>query len=146
MNLVIRSFQPVDQPKVKELILNGLVDHWKILDPTKNRDLDNIQDSYRTATFLVAQEDDCIIGCGALVPRSPEKAEIVRMSVDSGKRRQGVGSVILEHLIYEARQKGIKTIILETTETWEEVIAFYLRNGFHITHYQGGDVYFSLDL
>ncbi len=146
MTIEIRPFQPADQARVKELIINGLVEHWKFLDPTKNPDLENIQKSYRTATFFVAEEYGRILGCGALVPRSPEKAEIVRMSIDSSRRRQGIGTIVLQHLIQVARKKGFTSIFLETTDTWEEVIAFYLRNGFHITHYLDGDVYFSMEL
>jgi hypothetical protein len=41
---------------------------------------------------------------------------------------------------------GFRCIVLETTETWHEVIAFYQRSGFEITHYKGGDVYFELVL
>jgi hypothetical protein len=36
--------------------------------------------------------------------------------------------------------------VLETTETWMEVIEFYQRFGFQITNYKDGDVYFALDL
>lgn len=146
MSLRIRQFQPSDQPAVKKLILNGLVDHWKILDPTKNPDLDDIYASYQHATFVVAQENDCIIGCGALVPHTAETVEIVRMSVESNFRRKGIGTLILQHLIQEARMQGYRTIILETTATWQEVIAFYLRSGFHITHYKDGDAYFALNI
>jgi len=146
VSLLLRPFQLSDQPAVKKLVLAGLVDHWKVLDPTKNPDLDDIQNHYKNATFLVVQENDRILGCGALVPRSLETAEIVRMSVDSLTRRRGIGTLILQRLRQEAHQQGFKEVILETTDTWQEVIAFYLHNGFHITHYQDGNVYFSIDI
>ena len=94
----------------------------------------------------MAWDDDQIIGTGALMPRSAEVAEIVRMSVAAGMRRQRVGSRIIEALISAARERGFQRVILETTATWEEVVQFYLRSGFRITHYQDGDVYFELDL
>jgi hypothetical protein len=37
-------------------------------------------------------------------------------------------------------------VILETTETWSDVIRFYQRHGFHVTQFEVGDVYFALDL
>lgn len=34
---------------------------------------------------------------------------------------------------------GVSVVVLETTSTWTEVIDFYLRCGFEITHVAGGD-------
>jgi ribosomal protein S18 acetylase RimI-like enzyme len=87
-----------------------------------------------------------IIGAGALVPGSNHTAEIVRMSVAVDMRRKGVGSGILQRLCEHAKSSGVQRLVLETTETWHEVIEFYRRFGFQITHYINGDVYFVLDL
>lgn len=139
----IEPFQPADQSAVKQLVLDGLAEHWGFLDPTKNPDLDNIAKAYARAIFLVARHDGEIIGCGALLPRSAQHAEIVRMSVKKAWRGQHIGKLILNALCDAARAKGITHIILETTETWSDVIAFYQRNGFAITHHLDGDVYFE---
>jgi putative acetyltransferase len=145
-NITLHPFQPADQAQVKALILAGLVEHWGVLDPTKNPDLEDITTTYASATFLVARCAGRIIGTGALVPRTDDIAEVVRMSVAADCRRQGIGNTILHALVTHARQAGFRRVILETTDTWQDVIAFYLRFGFHITHYQDGDVYFALDL
>jgi putative acetyltransferase len=84
-----------------------------------------------------------IVGTGALVTRVTGTAEIVRMSVRADVRRQGIGCQILDQLVARARSLGCKKVILETTATWQEVIAFYLQNGFRITHRSGDDVYFE---
>lgn len=144
--LKIFPFQPENQATVKSLILDGLVEHWGYLDESKNPDLDNIALSYAEATFLVAWLDDEIIGTGAFIPRSESQVEILRMSVKKELRRHGIGQQILSELCEKARQEGYKEVILETTETWQDVISFYLNYGFEITHYEGGDVYFSFDL
>lgn len=144
--IFLSAFQPEDQAAVKALILSGLQDHWGSLDLTKNPDLNDIAASYRGAVFLVARQHARVIGSGALVPRSPEVGEVVRMSVASELRGQGIGSQILTELLRQARGLGLKRVILETTETWAEVITFYQHHGFQISHYQDGDVYFSLDL
>lgn len=141
--ITIRSFQPSDQEAVKQLILDGLVEHWGFLDSTKNPDLKDIYTHYSGAVFLVAWSEDQIVGCGALVPRQPGTAEIVRMSVNRFYRKRGVGTRILNELLHKAKEMRIHNVILETTSTWHEVIAFYIRNGFHITHYQDGDAYFE---
>jgi putative acetyltransferase len=149
--ITLHVFQPADQAAVKDLILAGLAEHWGTLDPSKNPDLDDIAASYTAASdagavFLVARYQDRIIGTGALVPRQNGVAEVVRMSVAADWRRQGIGRMILQALVDHARQAEFKRIILETTETWQEVIAFYLRFGFRITHNKDGDMYFELDL
>ena len=148
MNIPISlvPFHPFDQPAVKSLILAGLVDHWGQLDPTLNPDLNDIAVTYKGAYFLVAKQDGQVVGCGALVPHDANTAEIKRMSVAASLRRQGLGRRILASLCEEARARGFRRIILETTETWDEVIAFYLSFGFQVTHHQDGDVYFKLDL
>jgi putative acetyltransferase len=144
--ITISNFQPADQSAAKALILAGLVEHWGFLDPTKNPDLDDIAATYADATFLVAHLDGKLVGTGALLPRTAEYAEIVRMSVDRSLRRQGIGRAILQALVEQARKSGFRQVTLETTETWDEVITFYLSFGFQITHHQDGDVYFALDL
>jgi GNAT superfamily N-acetyltransferase len=144
--IILRPFLSEDQQAVKELILAGLVDHWGVLDPTKNPNLNDIATSYAGADFLVAWRGDEIVGSGACVPRSGEVAEIVRMSVRKDLRGCGLGGRILRELLARARAGGVRRIVLETTETWAEVIAFYQHFGFQITHHKDGDVYFFLEL
>ncbi len=143
-HIKIVPFQPENQAAVKRLILDGLAEHWGWLDPHKNPDLNDIANTYAGDTFLVAWDTDTIIGTGALVHRTDDTAEIVRMSVAKKARRQGIGRMILEQLVARARDEGMSKIVLETTETWQEVIAFYLNAGFHITHSRDGDVYFEM--
>ena len=142
----ISHFKPTDQETVQQLINQGLGEHWGSVDPTYNPDLYDIAETYKNDVFLVARCGQRIIGTGALVTRSDQVGEIVRMSVAQDQRRQGIGNLILNELIETARKKGFSKIILETTETWKEVVAFYLAYGFEITHHQGGDAYFSFNL
>jgi len=142
----IRSFHPEDQAAVKTLILEGLEDHWGAIDPTKNPDLDDIGSAYARGFFRVAVLEGRIVGTGALLPRADGSMEIVRMSVGRDLRRQGIGSSILRQLIRDAKASGCRKIILETTSTWNDAIAFYQGHGFRPTHIQGGDAYFLLEL
>jgi len=147
-SITIRPFRPTDQVPTRKLILAGLKDHWGTLDPAFNHDLKDITKNYAEAVFLVAEDTKTlrIVGSGALVPRGEAVAEVVRMSVAKPLRRVGLGTRILQSLIDHARALGLRQIILETTETWMEVIAFYQRFGFRITHHKDGDVYFAFDL
>jgi GNAT superfamily N-acetyltransferase len=142
----ILPFQSEYQAEVKNLILAGLAEHWGTLDPTKNPDLHDITRTYANGIFLVAWQNNQIIGTGALLPKSNDTAEIVRMSVIPNMRRKGIGRKILQKLCERAIFDGYKRLVLETTETWHEVIEFYKQFGFQVTHYLDGDVYFALDL
>ncbi len=138
----VLPFQPADQAPAKALILDGLVEHWGFLDEGLNPDLDDIATSYADGIFLVAWQDDEIIGTGAFRPYSEKQVEIVRMSVKKDLRRRGIGRQILDELLRRAIKAGYEEAILETTESWQDVIDFYLNYGFEITHYADGDVYF----
>ena len=148
--ILIKPFESEDQDAVQSLILAGLAEHWGEIDPTLNLDLNDIAASYNDATFLVAWLDGRIIGSGALIPKSDQVAEIVRMSVAPELRRLGIGKKILARLCQEAKELGFQRIVLETTSTWSDVIGFYKRFGFRVTHHQegsfGGEVHFALDL
>ncbi len=145
----IKPFESRDQEPVRRLILAGLAEHWGEIDPGLNPDLDDIAASYEDATFLVAWLDGRIVGSGALVPKSDEAAEIVRMSVVSELRGRGIGKSMLNRLCREAAEAGFRRLVLETTSTWDDVIEFYKRFGFRVTHTRegpfGGEVHLSLE-
>lgn len=141
--LILRPFQPQDQDAAKGLILDGLVEHWGFLDSTLNPDLNDIAHAYANGCFLTAWQEKTLIGTGAFLPVDEQTIQIVRMSVRKSHRRLGVGKQILDALLQEATRRGYRRAILETTATWTEVIAFYLRCGFVITHHAEGDVYFE---
>lgn len=147
--LAIRPFQARDQDEVKSLILSGLVEHWGWLDSDKNQDLDNVYASYAAGFFLTAWIDNGLVGTGALileVEGVTRVARVVRMSVASNARRQGIGSAILVELINQAKIRGCQTIVLETTSTWQDAIGFYLAYGFCITSEHDGDTHFNIKL
>ena len=81
-----------------------------------------------------------------LIPEAHGLARIARMSVDQRCRRSSIGQRILNTLLDHARCQGYRRIVLETTDTWDDAIALYLRCGFHITGRCDGDVHFALDL
>jgi len=144
--IIFQPFQGKDQGEVKQLILAGLAEHWEKLDASLNKDLDDIADSYCDAIFLVARHGRRIVASGALRPAGEESGQIVRMSVVSDMRRQGLGRLMLAELTRRGRELGYRRIVLETTETWQDVIKFYMDFGFLITNHQDGDIYFVMEL
>ncbi|RPI78274.1 MAG: N-acetyltransferase, partial [Chloroflexi bacterium] len=131
------------QADAKELILAGLEEHWGVLDPTKNPDLDDIAASYAGEIFILAKRNGKIVGTGAVVQEDEQTGRVVRMSVTKEMRRYGIGSRILEALCTAAQKRGYKRLVLETTTGWQDAEAFYQRFGFKITGYAGEDTNFE---
>ncbi len=116
------------------------------IDHTRNPDLNDIAASYRDGVFLVAERAGEIVATGAYLHEGPGVVQIVRMSVRADCRRNGLGRAVLGALLERARAAGHKCVVLETTETWDDVIAFYLANGFVITRRADGEAWFACEL
>jgi len=127
--------------------LAGLREHWgDAFDSAQNPDLDNIAASYGAGVFLVAFSGERLVGTGALIPEGEGVARILRMSVATDLRREGLGSQILQALCDRAHESGASKIVLETTSTWEGVKAFYQDIGFTVVGERGGDTQFEWGL
>ena len=79
--------------------------------------------------FLVARRRGHAIGCAALV-RAEDTAEIKRMWVDPGARRERVGARLLAALERAAQEDGISLLQLETGVSQPEAIGLYRKAGF----------------
>lgn len=75
--------------------------------------------------FLVAVQDDNVIGCGALHVMWEDLAEIRTLAVAPEARHSGLGGIILELLVDRGRALGISRLFCLTFET-----EFFERHGF----------------
>jgi amino-acid N-acetyltransferase len=76
--------------------------------------------------FVVALDDDeAVIGCGALHVMWEDLAEVRTLAVDPNHLRRGVGSKLLQHLIEQARTLGVQRVFCLTFET-----GFFGKHGF----------------
>jgi GNAT superfamily N-acetyltransferase len=116
------------------------------VDESLTPDLDDIGKTYGQGTFVVGWAGTSLVGTGGFLPRSRSTIQIHRVSVALELRRTGVGSLIVAHLLDTARTRSFERAIVETTETWTEVISFYERLGFEPYERRDGDIYLSLDL
>ena len=64
--------------------------------------------------FLVAEEDGCVIGCGALHLYGMHLAEIRSIAVLPAKKGTGVGRLLVEALIDESRRHHVTCLCLFT--------------------------------
>ena len=65
-------------------------------------------------TFWTVWDEGALVGCGALKELTPRSAEIKSMRTASSHRRSGVASLLLEHMLDVARERGYRTLSLET--------------------------------
>ncbi len=145
-SIIYRLFEPHDQAEARQLILNGLGEHFGFIDETRNPDLDNILENYIAigAIFLVAQLNEQIVGTGALLGEEPNIGRIVRMSVERTYRRCGIGKTIMWHLIEVAYQHKYTQVRLETNNDWYDVITFYTLLGFTVDVWTEHNVHISM--
>jgi putative acetyltransferase len=65
-------------------------------------------------TFWSVQDDDELVGCGALRRLDARHAELKSMRTAVARKRGGVASLLLEHILAEARRAGFSRVSLET--------------------------------
>lgn len=147
-DVLIRPFNPGDQEAARALILNGLSDHFELLDPTLNPDLEDIWAGYvaQGNCFLAALVGDKLIGTGALIKESAATGRIVRMSVASDQRQRGIGRLLVQELVAAAQRSGYTKIVIETNDDWYGAIQLYRSCGFLQYDHRDGEIHMQLEL
>ena len=65
-------------------------------------------------TFWTVWNDDRLVACGAIKKIDPNHAEIKSMRTAVSERGRGVASMLLQHILKEAKLRGYQRISLET--------------------------------
>jgi amino-acid N-acetyltransferase len=81
----------------------------------------------QVGTFVVAELDGRLVGCGALTRLGADLAEIRSLGLQPEYKGQGIGKRIVAMLVEEARALGIPKVMALTYE-----VAFFERNGFTV--------------
>lgn len=148
--IALRPFAPADQPALRRLVLDGLGDHWGVIDETLNPDLDDIAGWYGPlggyTVVACVEPDGELVGGGTLYRDDAGTARLARMTVGKALRGYGLGRRLVAHLVEEARARGYAAIVCETTDTWQDAIDLYLRCGFAEVARRDGDIHFRLEL
>jgi amino-acid N-acetyltransferase len=76
--------------------------------------------------FSVAYSGGKLVGCGALHFYSPVMAEVRSLAVEPDNRTQGIGLLLVEALVREAKDYGLDAIFAFTY-----VPGFFAKMGFH---------------
>lgn len=97
-----------------------------------DKDLENIEQVYvqTGGSFYVVEENEAIIGMGALKRHENGEAEIKRMRIAPDKQRRGLGQLIFDALLNDAADHNVSRIFLDTTNQQIAAQKFYEKNGF----------------
>jgi putative acetyltransferase len=83
-------------------------------------------------TVWTAWDRDALAGIGALKMLDTGGGEVKSMRTATGFLRRGVAAALLEHIISEARRRGLTRLSLETGSgpEFEPALALYRKRGF----------------
>jgi len=83
-------------------------------------------------TLWSAWHGDRLCGCGALKTLDARHGELKSMRTHGAFLRQGVGQAVLDHIMAQARARGLLRLSLETgtAPSFAAAHALYRRNGF----------------
>lgn len=119
MTYRVRPARATDIPAVHALRLPW-VEQGVLLGREKVEMYEQVQEM-----LLAVDEQDNVVGCGALHVMWQDLAEIRSVVIDNNLQGQGIGHLIIDALVERARELGIKRIFCLTFET-----EFFGRHGF----------------
>ncbi|MFE1767149.1 GNAT family N-acetyltransferase [Streptomyces angustmyceticus] len=65
-------------------------------------------------TFWSVMDDDTVVGCGAVKRLDTVHAELKSMRAAPARKRSGIASLLLHHILTETRRMGFTRLSLET--------------------------------
>lgn len=104
----------LDSPAVRQLLQGHLDDMYATSPPESVHALDISKLQAADIRFWGAWQGDTLLGCVALKQHSHDMAEIKSMRTAPEARGQGIGRALLQFLLAEAQQSGVKQLYLET--------------------------------
>ena len=93
-----------DAQRIHELV-NSFADKGEILPRALSEIYENLRDF-----FVVRDKNNQLIGCVALHINWADLAEVKSLAVSEDKQAKGLGSVLIEACLDEARELGIPTV------------------------------------
>jgi ribosomal protein S18 acetylase RimI-like enzyme len=81
--------------------------------------------------FIIAKEDDNVIGCVAIKKLENNICEMKRLFVKDEYKKKGIGKKLVEKIIEEAKSRNYERMRLDTLNTMKAALNVYYKNGFY---------------
>jgi len=153
--VTIREFVPGDEAAFRSLNEEWIVRYFT-LEPKDKASLADPQGTILDGggRIFLAVSDREPVGCCALLAMAPGEFEVAKMAVTAKCQGSGIGRLLLEKVISEARAAGAHRLYLETNRKLASAIHLYETLGFrHLpperivpSPYARANVYMELDL
>ncbi|MFC4120006.1 GNAT family N-acetyltransferase [Nonomuraea zeae] len=111
MNIVVDD---LSGPEIAEFLNEHLQEMRSITPPESVHALDLDGLRRPEVTFWSARDGGSVVGCGAIKRLDAAHAELKSMRTASARKRSGIASLLLEHIIAEAKGIGFTRLSLET--------------------------------
>ena len=135
---ILRRATNVDCRAVLSLVSSILTEYGLPTDPEGiDADMQDIEANYDKAGgvfYVLEAPDGRIIGSVAVAPMPDGSCELRKMYLARSHRGQGLGRLLLDTAITEARRMNARRITLETATTLKEAITLYRQYGFEPYH------------
>lgn len=127
----LRPATNTDGNAVRTLVFEVLREYGLSPDPEgTNADLPKIEEHYRDGWFSVLEVNGQIIGSVGLLPLAETVMELRKMYLHRDWRGRGLGRLLLNQALDEARKRGTHRVVLGTARVLGEAVALYKQSGF----------------
>ena len=131
---MIRDATNADEAEIREIVYSVLDEYGLSPDPDgTDADLADLEGNYWKSAgvfHVVLSDDGALVGCAGLLRLSSAEAEVRKMYLLPAARGRGLGRLLLERLVADARRLGYRSLVLETASVLGEAIALYRSAGF----------------
>ncbi len=151
MNIEIIDFEPKYRNDFKNLNVEWLEKYFEV-EPYDKEVLSNPEKYIleKGGKIFFAKLEDKIIGTVALMPKN-SSFELTKMAVTDKIQSKGIGSLLMQKCIDEAKNLGLKEIFLFSNTKLDKAINLYKKVGFLEEHFDSSDykranIYMTLKL
>ena len=114
-------------------LLQQHIDDMKRISPPESKHALDLNDLRKPEiTFWAVWDEKTLAGCGAIKELDEGHGEIKSMRTSSLYQKQGIASLLLKHLLEEAKNRGYHRLSLETGSMpfFEPARSLYAKYGF----------------
>ncbi len=132
-NISYRTANQSDAETIKSILINTFEEYAIDLpDNYSFSDIDDIGNCYigQDGEFVVLSREGRVIGFVGLLPIDSTRIELKRLYLVRDERGKGLGRYLLSMALNFSKEKGYRTIQLETSSKFKEAVALYEKNGF----------------